>query len=368
MDVSEEKRLLEQMRIERERFLTVYDNIPEVLYVADTESYEILLANLEARKLFGDKLVGKKCYEVLQGLTEPCAFCTNAEMKRTQAPVVWEHHNKRIDRIFQVIDQLIPWPDGRMVRFEVAMDITELRQTEKKLQRRSQELFQSNQDLEQFAYVASHDLQEPLRMVASYLQLIEQRYTDKLDDDGREFIAFAVDGAQRMKQLILDLLAYSRLGALQKQPQRVSLNNCFEQALAGLRVSVDEKQAVVTRDELPDVIGDSAQLTQLTHNLIANALKFCTQAKPCVHLSSRRQNENWIISVKDNGIGIDPQYADRIFVIFKRLHHVDEYPGTGIGLALCKKIVERHGGRIWVESALGQGSIFSFSLPCVDVD
>jgi PAS domain S-box-containing protein len=262
-------------------------------------------------------------------------------------------------------------------------DVTARKLAEEQLSRTAADLARSNQELEQFAYVASHDLQEPLRMITSYTQLIAKRYGDKLDNDAREFINFAVDGAQRMQRLINDLLAYSRVGSKGKPLEPVAGGDCLKAALDNLKVAIEEGKASVTFDELPEVLGDSVQLTQLFQNLIGNALKFRGKSPARIHIGAKRRlapscpvpttqaplrqekPEEWEFSVRDNGIGIEPQYYDRIFVIFQRLHTQDQYPGTGIGLAICKKIVERHGGRLWVESKAGEGTTFFFSLPAL---
>jgi len=234
------------------------------------------------------------------------------------------------------------------------------------LSRANDELARSNAELEQFAYVASHDLQEPLRMVSSFVQLLAQRYQGKLDADADEFIGYAVDGATRMQALIRDLLAYSRVGRRGHELAPVDLEAALEQATANLRAAIADADAALTHEPLPTVLGDETQLTQLLQNLIGNAVKFHGTQPPQIHVGARRQAESWIISVRDNGIGIDPDYADRIFLIFQRLHTRAQYDGTGIGLAMCRKIVERHGGRIWLESTPGSGSTFSFTLPVVE--
>ncbi len=234
---------------------------------------------------------------------------------------------------------------------------------ENSLKKAMTELQQSNQDLEQFAYVASHDLQEPLRMVSSFTQLLQKRYQGKLDQDADEFIQFAVDGAIRMQQLINDLLSYSRVATRGKPPEPVDLNITLGTVRANLHASIAESAALVTNDPLPTVIADPLQMAQLLQNLIANAVKFRGDAPPRVHLSAQETDKEWIVSVRDNGIGIDPEFFQRIFVVFQRLHSGVKYPGSGIGLAICKKIVERHAGSIRIESTLGEGANFIFTIP-----
>jgi len=261
-----------------------------------------------------------------------------------------------------------PMPGGGFV--STYLDVTERRHSELALERQARELAlateelkRSNDELQQFAYVASHDLQEPLRMVGSYCQLLQRRYQGKLGPDADEFIGFAVEGAKRMQRLINDLLLYSRVGTKGKPFTATPMEQVLGGALANLTVATEEAKAEITHDPLPTVLGDDVQLTQLLQNLIGNALKFRDEIPVRVHVSAERDGAMWRIRVQDNGIGIQPQYADRIFMIFQRLHTRQEYPGTGIGLSICKKIVERHGGRIWVESAPEKGSIFNFTLP-----
>jgi signal transduction histidine kinase len=225
------------------------------------------------------------------------------------------------------------------------------------------ELRRSNAELQEFAYVASHDLQEPLRTVSSCTQLLRTRYKGKLDADADDFIAFAVDGALRMQQLIHDLLAYSRVGMRAFEPTAISVEMALRHATDNLMLAMQETSAVVHHGGLPRVMADERQLIQLFQNLLSNAIKFRGKEPPRVHVSAERREREWVFAVRDNGIGLAPQYADRIFIIFQRLHNREEYPGTGIGLAICRKIVERHGGRIWVESESGQGSTFLFTLP-----
>jgi PAS domain S-box-containing protein len=241
-------------------------------------------------------------------------------------------------------------------------DEAALREAHDELELKARDLTRSNEELQQFAYVASHDLQEPLRMVASYTQLLERRYRDKLDGDAREFMEFIVDGAARMKQLIEDLLAYSRVGTRGRDFQEVDSGAALAKALVNLRGAQEASGAVLTHDAMPTVLADAAQLAQLFQNLVGNAMKFRGAEPPRVHVGAETREQVWVFTVKDNGIGLDPQYSDRIFMMFQRLHNKAEYPGTGIGLAICKKIVDRHGGRIWVESRPGHGSTFGFTL------
>jgi PAS domain S-box-containing protein len=254
---------------------------------------------------------------------------------------------------------------GRVIgASKIARNISRYKQAERALQKQAEELARSNRDLEQFAYAASHDLQEPLRAVTGCMHLFKARYAGKIDERGDEFITHAVDGATRMQKLIDDLLSFSRVGTSGAEFRPVECAQAVEGALKNLSVSLQEQHATVERDELPLVWGDLSQLSLLFQNLIGNALKFHGPSPPRIHISARRGDgeEEPVISVRDNGIGIELQYFERIFVIFQRLHTRKEYPGTGMGLALCKRIVERHGGRIWVESEMGKGTTFCFTL------
>jgi signal transduction histidine kinase len=233
-------------------------------------------------------------------------------------------------------------------------------QAESDLKQRTVELIRSNNELEQFAYVASHDLQEPLRMVTSYVQLLEDRYSDKLDEDAKEFIAFAVDGTNRMRNLIHSLLEYSRIN--QSRPfEKIKLNNLLDSVLLDLKKQIEQNNAIIKIDKLPNIHGDAVLIAQLFQNLISNAIKFKNTRDPEIHILGKKVNNEYLFTVKDNGIGIPSEYSNKIFVIFQRLHTKDKYPGTGIGLAICKKIVEQHGGKIWMESEVGHGSNFHFT-------
>lgn len=250
--------------------------------------------------------------------------------------------------------------------YAAARDITDRRLVEERMRQQSEELERSNRELEEFAYVASHDLQEPLRLVSSHVQLLARRYSGRLDKDADEFIEFAIDGTNRLKSLISDLLAYSKVGTSGRAYTAVDMESVLAQVLENLRTSLDDNRVVITHDPLPQVLGDYEQMTQLLQNLIDNSIKFRGKEAPRVHVGARQLSERWLLFVRDNGIGIDPQYTERVFVIFQRLHSRDDYPGTGIGLAICRKIVERHGGHIWVDSEPGKGATFYFTLQPVE--
>lgn len=336
--------------------LAIFEAFPEILYVVDPATHEVLFTNSTFKKLLGKDPAGGLCYEEFQGFEEPCDFCTDPIILKDRKPYIWEYHNPKFKQDFLITDQIIRWPDGRDVRFELAVDITKLKQTE-------EELARSNQELEQFAYVASHDLQEPLRMVSSYVQLLERRYKDQLDEDAKEFIEFASDGAKRMLTMITDLLEFSRVGTKGKTFEPTDSEEIFDRAVANLKVLIEETGAKISRDKLPLIEADPNQYTQLFQNLLHNAMKFSGDQPPRVHVSAERDKDEWIFSFRDNGIGIEPKQHERIFIIFRRLHSREKYGGTGIGLTIVKKIVERHGGRIWVESVKGKGATFRFTIP-----
>jgi len=254
--------------------------------------------------------------------------------------------------------------DVEAMRRQIVAEFHALRDTTARLDERTAELERSNIELEQFAYVASHDLQEPLRKVASFTQLLERRYKGQLDERADQYIAFAVDGAKRMQGLINDLLAFSRVGRLTREHAEVGTNELVDQAVANLSIAIEESDATVTvAEDMPRVSVDVALLVGVFQNLIGNALKFRGEQPPRITVSWADAGDQWEFSVADNGIGIEPEYADRIFVIFQRLHPKDAYPGTGIGLAMCRKIIEYHGGRIWLDTSVDSGTVFRFTLP-----
>ena len=363
-DLNERKKHEEQLLSDRKRLLATLDGIEDVIYVADPETYELLHVNRAFNDGWGTGVIGRKCYEVIQGRGGPCPFCTNHLIfgEYLGHSYVWEFQNQVNKNWYRCSDKAIEWVDGRMVRFEIAADITQLKLLGEELQNKNEELANSNKELEQFAYVASHDLQEPLRMVASYTELLQERYEGKLDEKADKYIGYAVEGAKRMQLLINDLLVLSRVNTKGKPFEPVDCNELLKRVLHGLGTAIHEKEAQIEAKTLPIVLGDDGQLFQLFQNLISNAIKFHGADRPWVEISAVHKHSDWIFSIRDNGIGIDPEFFERIFAIFQRLHERGAYEGSGIGLAISKKIVERHGGKIWVESQPGQGTVFYFSL------
>jgi PAS domain S-box-containing protein len=355
----------------RAKYRGLLEAAPDAIVVVN-QAGEIVLLNLQAEKQFGyrrDELVGQQVKNIIpEGFAERLLADDLRSAEDALAQQIGtgiELTGRRKDgSAFPIEIMLSPLEsaEGTLVTAAIR-DISVRKAAELHLLQTVEELNRSNEELGQFAYIASHDLQEPLRMVASYTQLLSRRYKGQLDTDADEFIAFAVDGASRMQRLIDDLLAYSRVGTKGKELLNTSSEEALKQALLNLRGAIGESGAVVTHDPLPTVLADEMQLVQLFQNLVGNAIKYQDPGVPLVHVSATRNGgKNWLFSVQDNGLGIDPLYFEKIFGVFQRLHGRDEFAGTGIGLAICKKIVERHGGTISVESQPGEGSTFRFAL------
>jgi len=360
--------------IRTRQFERLFEFAPDAIIAVDAQG-KIVLVNEETERMLGylrDELLGQPVELLVPERVQARHAVHRADYvahPRRRPPGTGMELNARHKDGSEVPVDISLGPldtDEGVLIVSVLRDVSERREAERRIARQADELIRSNAELEQFAYVASHDLQEPLRMVASYTQLLARRYGNDLDDDAREFIRYAVDGATRMQRLINDLLAYSRVGTQGSPPEPVDGDAVLGRTLDDVREALAESQATVTHDPLPTVRADGDQLGQLFQNLITNAVKFCGDTPPKVHVSAERRDGEWYFFVRDEGIGIDPEYAERIFVIFQRLHTRSEHPGTGIGLAVCKKIVERHGGRIWVESSPGAGSTFVFTIPATD--
>ncbi|MBU0508829.1 PAS domain S-box protein, partial [bacterium] len=370
-DVSELKRAETEVRTERDR-AQGYLDIAGTIIVALNRQGEIMLINRKGCRILGcleTEIVGRDWFETC--LPPPVRDAVRDFFRRSMEGVIEmpEYYENNVltgngERTIAWHNTVIRDDDERIIgTLSSGEDITERKQAEEELVRRTQELERSNSELERFAYVASHDLQEPLRMMSSYAELLKRRYEGQLDRDADDYVGYIVEGADRMQQLIRDLLAYSRMDVRGKRFEKIDCAKILEAVLENLQLVIEENQAVITHDSLPLAHGDKTQVVQLFQNLIGNAIKFRGQDAPRIHVGCADKNAHWEFSVSDNGIGIEAEYFDRIFVVFRRLHKRDEYPGTGIGLAICKKIVERHGGRIWVESQPGEGTTFRFNLP-----
>ncbi|MDP4266712.1 MAG: ATP-binding protein [Bacteroidota bacterium] len=305
-------------------------------------------------------VTGKKVTEVVPGIKEsnPELFEIYGNVSLTGKPYQFETYSSQY-RGWRYITVYSPEKGYFAVVFE---NTTERKNYETRLEKYNNDLKRSNEELENFAYVASHDLQEPLRMVSSFTQLLDRKYAGSLDNEAHEYINFAVDGANRMQQLINDLLDYSRIKTKAKPFEAVDCNIILGRVRAFLNLKITENSALITNDELPTVIGDENQLTRLFQNIIENGIKFRRNISPLIHISAKDERDYWLFSISDNGIGIDPEFKNKVFVIFKRLHSRTDYPGTGIGLAICKKIVEQHNGQIWFESEPGKGTTFFFTI------
>jgi len=404
--IAKRKKAEEALR-EREQFLSnIFESIQDGISILDSD-LNIVRTNPTMERWYSHTmpLVGKKCFEAFHKTDHPCKRCPvlqTLETGKTSCEVVARKEAEgNIDGWLELyaFPLVAPGSDQVIGVIEYFRDVSDRKKAEEALRaseerhraelehrieertselaianerlrneiagrkRTASELERSNADLQQFAYVASHDLQEPLRMISSYMQLLERRYKGRIDQDADDYISYAVDGAKRMHGLINDLLLYSRVGTHAKLFESIDCETVLDKALDNLQILLTESGAQVTHDPLPTLLADSTQLVQLFQNLIDNACKFRDDTAPRIHVSARLEAGQWLFSVSDNGIGIDPEYAERIFIIFQRLHSRESFPGTGLGLAICKKIVERHGGRIWVESGNSKGTTFCFTIP-----
>ncbi|MGE5621322.1 MAG: PocR ligand-binding domain-containing protein [archaeon] len=371
------KKIIEDLKATEERYKLISENTGDVIWILDLESMMLSYISPSVEKLRG--------YTQQEALKQSLSEAFTAESMR----FIMEYLPLRIKELnkgnesFRILTKEVSQPhkDGRIIPTEMvttlitdetgkvtsilglSRDISQRKKDEEIREKLIDELNKSNTELEQFAYVASHDLKEPLRMITNYMQLLTRNYSGKLDERADAYISYAVDGAMRMNALINDLLVYSRVSSKARELTPVDLNAVVEEVIRDLQLSIEENKALINCGSLPAVMADSLQMRQLFQNLIQNAIKFRDKPNPQIEISAVRVEKQWLIKVQDNGIGIDPQFSDKIFVIFQRLNERDKYAGTGIGLAICKKIVESHGGRIWVESGPGKGSSFYFTLP-----
>jgi PAS domain S-box-containing protein len=374
-DITERKRVEDALRQSEERFRLMASGVKDYANVMlDPEGF-IVSWNEGAERLKGyraEEIIGQH-FSRFYAAEDIRKGMPAMELKQAIENGRFEGEGWRIRKdgsrfLANVVVTALRDEKGRLRGFgKITRDITERKRSEEHLTKTMEDLKRSNDELGQFAYVASHDLQEPLRMVASYTQLLAQRYKGRLDSDADEFIAFAVDGCNRMQCLIQDLLSYSRAGANAEPLREISCEDALEKTLRNLRATIRDSGAMVTHDSLPTIMMDETQLVQVLQNLIGNAIKYRGAEPPQVHVSATRKGGNeWVFSVRDNGMGIEAKYFQRIFILFQRLHGQKEFEGTGIGLAMCKKIVDRLGGRIWVESQAMKGATFYFALPTGD--
>ncbi len=370
-DITERMRMTEELKESLDILRGTLDSTVDGILVVD-EDQKILSFNRNFARMWHlseDALKSKDdtsaILMVLDQLVDPDGFIQKVR------ELYADHVRESVDllhfkdgRIFERYSKPQKLCEGRHARVWSFRDVTHMRKNEVELKLRAEELARSNAELEQFAYVASHDLQEPLRTVSSFAELLERRHGAPMSEEAKKCLVHIMNGVRRMRDLIQDLLEYSRLNEEAKKFQTVDFEKVLESVLSNLDSAVRESRASVTHGTLPSVQGDWTQLVTLLQNLISNALKFYNEKRPpVIRVSAQKNQDHWIFSVQDNGIGIDPQYLERAFVIFQRLHKKEGYPGTGMGLAICKKVVERHGGKIWVESEPGRGSTFYFSIP-----
>jgi PAS domain S-box-containing protein len=366
-DITARKQAEAALRQSEERYRGLVELSPEAVFV--NRNNRIVLVNPAALALFGasspEQLLGKSPFELFHPDYHALVRERVGQMLAGERTPILEEKILRLDGAAVDVEVVgAPVIDHGERAVQVLLrDITERKRAQAALQQTTEDLRRSNRDLEQFAYVASHDLQEPLRAVGGYVKLLQLRFPEQLDAKARDYIAGACEGAARMEQLITDLLTFSRVGTHGGNFAPADLNAVLDHSLRNLQPGIKSSQAAITHDALPALFVDATQMMQLFQNLIGNALKFHGELPPKIHVGAQRQAGRWVFSVRDNGIGIEPQYYERIFQIFQRLHTRKEYPGTGIGLAICKRIVERHNGAVWVESQPGQGSTFYFSIP-----
>jgi PAS domain S-box-containing protein len=370
-DITERRRAEEALRQSETAFRSLAQSATDAIISANS-SGNIIFWNRGAQTIFGyteKEVLGKPLSLLMPERHRDAHKRGMSRFQRTGVShVIGEtvemHALKKDGFEFPMELSLASWQTKEGEFFSgIIRDITERKRAQEQLKQTAEELARSNRELEQFASVASHDLQEPLRVMTSYLQLLQRRFQEKLDAEGNKFIARSVDAAARMKTLVNDLLNYSRVSTRGEPFKSANCQDILHEVRDSLRVAIDESGATLTYDTLPEVMADHTQLTQLFQNLIGNAIKFRGEVSPKIHVTAEHKDAAWLFSVRDNGIGIEPQYAERIFDIFQRLHSRRDYPGTGVGLAICRKIVERHGGQIWMESALGHGTTFNFTLP-----
>jgi signal transduction histidine kinase len=346
-----------------DRYRAIVEAFDGLIYIC-SQDYRIKFMNGQFIERTGYDATGELCYKALHDLDSICPWCVNERVFKGET-VRWEIQSPKDNHWYYIVNTPIYHTNGTLSKQAMIIDITEIKKTEEELKRISEELARSNAELKDFAYIASHDLKKPLQSIESFANLLARRYKGKLDAKADEFISYIVEGVQRLQILIKDLLEYSQIETKAKNIKPTDCSFIVEEAMNNLKTAMDESNAVVTYNKLPTIMSDPQQIISLFQNLIDNAIKFRSNKAPRVRISADRKGNEWIFSIRDNGIGIDPENFDKIFVMFQRLHGSADFPGTGIGLSICKKIIERHGGRIWVESEPGKGATFFFVIPSI---
>ena len=361
-----EKESAAGMLSENELYLkTIFNFVQTGLVVLNADTHEIIDVNPRAVDMIGaarEQIIGAVCHQFICPAQKGKCPITDLGMRVDNSErIMLTAKGVRVPIIKSVIPITI---NNRHYLLESIFDISNLKAAEAEIQKKTDELARSNLELQQFAYIASHDLQEPLRAISGFTELLAKRYQGQLDERADKYISFITEGSLRMQQMIQDLLSYSRVQTQAHEFAKTDSKAALDRALGNLRVAIQKSNASITNDPLPEIIAEGDQIALVFQNLIGNAIKYQRpQVTPVIHISAQKGEKDWLFSVADNGIGIDEKYADRLFKIFQRLHTRDEYPGTGIGLAICKRIIERHGGTIWLKSRPGEGTTFYFTIP-----
>ncbi|MET0022884.1 MAG: PAS domain S-box protein [Sedimenticola sp.] len=376
-DISERKLLEQKEREAHDQLLTVFEAVDEPIYVSDPESHELIYINHCFKKYWGTDALGTKCYKTIQNRDAPCPYCTNDKIfgDNLGQTYIWEMQNEINEIWFRCVNKAIRWTDDRMMRFQFASNINEIKQAEqershyrenleREVQRRTRELETANKDLEGFSYSVSHDLRSPLRAIDGFVNILEEDYAPKLDEEGLRLLGIVSENANKMGQLIDDILAFSRAGRLQLEQVEVDMNALVKEVWTSLKQERKDRNYQFRHSDLQVVSGDIRALRQVWQNLLANAIKFSRDRDPAViEITVQTDNDMIYYTVKDNGVGFNPNYVNKLFILFQRLHGMDEFEGTGVGLAIVKRVIQKHGGSIDATGILNEGASFRFTLP-----
>jgi PAS domain S-box-containing protein len=352
-----------KLKHSRERYRNLLESISDRIYVLDHDLRLVVINEAVAKFVNKSRqdIIGKRITDVFPDIKSYPVYDAVIKVLNTSEPIVIEENLTCRDGKNNWYNiNIYPVPEGALC---ITSDITIQKINENSLRIMNEKLKKSNQELEQFAYIASHDLQEPIRMISNFSEILKQDYYEKLEEEGREYIDTIIDGSERMSEIVADLLEYSRIEKKNQPFDFIDLNDVLNKAIKNLAGFIKNNKAQIIHDKLPTIYADKVQMILVFQNLLSNAIKFVKDKTPVIHVSSNSVKNKWVIFVRDNGIGISKAYHNKIFEMFKRLHTKDEFPGTGIGLTSCKKVIDRHNGDIWLESELGKGSTFYFSIP-----